>query len=59
VGGRIAVAGAPGTIGSELVRLLVAAGADVRALVRDPDRPARSLADLVAEDPGRWDATGR
>ncbi|MGH7506673.1 MAG: SDR family oxidoreductase [Longimicrobiales bacterium] len=34
----IAVTGATGTIGSELVRLLSAAGEDVRAFTRRPER---------------------
>ena len=43
----IAVAGATGTIGSELTRLLVAAGADVTALVRDPGRGRARLGPTV------------
>ncbi len=39
---RILVTGATGTVGSELVRLLVAAGSDIRAATRNPER-AESL----------------
>lgn len=39
---RILVTGATGTVGSELVRLLVAAGSDIRAATRNPER-AKSL----------------
>ncbi|MEO7198315.1 MAG: NAD(P)H-binding protein, partial [Solirubrobacterales bacterium] len=51
------IAGATGVIGSRLARALLADGAHVRALVRDPDRARRLLgpevelfgADLLAE----------
>jgi uncharacterized protein YbjT (DUF2867 family) len=43
----ILVTGATGTIGSELVRLLVDAGEPVRALVRDPARAASVVPDRV------------
>jgi uncharacterized protein YbjT (DUF2867 family) len=43
----ILVTGATGTIGSELVRLLVDRGEPVRALVRDPARAASVLPDRV------------
>ena len=39
---RILVPGATGTVGSELVRLLVAAGSEIRAATRNPER-AESL----------------
>jgi uncharacterized protein YbjT (DUF2867 family) len=43
----IAVAGATGTIGTELVRLLAATGADLVALVRDPGRARARLGPAV------------
>lgn len=46
----IAVAGATGALGSRICAALVAGGADVRALVRDPATPAaRRLADSGVE----------
>jgi len=47
----ILVAGATGNVGGELVRALVARGAPVRALVRDPDRATLPAGvDVVAGD---------
>src|SRR5689334_2552993 len=45
---HVAVLGATGCVGSELVELLLAGGHDVRALVRDPSRLKRVHPHLVA-----------
>lgn len=48
----ILVTGATGTVGTELVRQLSAAGAPVRALVRDPEKARARLGDGVELAPG-------
>lgn len=55
----VAVVGATGQIGRELVRLLAVEGASIRALVRDPERASEALppsADLVIGDLDDHDA---
>lgn len=49
---RVFLTGASGFVGSHTVAALLAAGHEPRALVRDPDRAARTLAELGA-DPSR------
>ncbi|MGY1728975.1 NAD(P)H-binding protein [Geodermatophilus sp. SYSU D01062] len=58
----VLVAGATGTVGSEVVRRLAGRGADVRAGARDPERAAPALpagvpaVRLDLEDPTSWPA---
>lgn len=51
----ILLCGATGRVGGEVVRLLLAKGAAVRCLVRDPARARASLGDAVALAPGDLD----
>ena len=46
---KVAVTGATGTIGREVVRALLARGDEVAALSRDPDRARELLGDRVVD----------